>query len=370
MKAVVCHGPGDVRVEDIDDPSPSVGEVKIEVSAVGVCHTDLNFATGAVAVPYPIVLGHEAAGRVLEVGPGVNSVRVGDHVLCSILGPCEQCYQCLRGEPALCERTPMFTGTMLDGTTRLSGRGGPIHTLHYQGSYAERAIVPERFVVPIRDDAPPHVVCGLACGIGTGLGAAMVRARVEPGATAVVVGSGGVGLSTMMGARFCGATTVIAVDVLRHKVDKAIELGVATHGVDALTTNPVATVLELTNGRGADYGFDAVGVGGTLDQVIEATRPGGTCLVIGRALGSVEITIDTRVLLRQRILTGTYGGSIHPRRHLPEFVELCMQGRLNLAGILDAHYSIDDAPQALEDLDKGRVTRGVIVMEQRSTSLG
>jgi Zn-dependent alcohol dehydrogenase len=363
VKAVVCHGPGDVRVEEIDDPVPLAGEVKIAVAAVGVCHTDLSFTTGALAVPYPIVLGHEAAGRVTAVGPGVTAVAVGDHVVCSIIGPCEHCFQCLHDEPALCENTPLFTGTMLDGTTRLSQGGRPLHTLHYQGSFAEHAVVPERFVTPIRRDAPLDVVCGLSCGFSTGLGAALVRGRVTPGSSVVVVGAGGVGLATMTGARFLGATTVVAVDVVGRKVDKALSLGVATHGVDASSADPVAAVLELTGGRGADYGFDAVGVPGTLDQVVAATRPGATCVVIGRSLGVVQITLDTTALLRQRTLTGTFGGSIHPRRHIPEFVELCLQGRLDLAGILDARYTLDEAPQALDDLHHGRVTRGVILVD-------
>jgi Zn-dependent alcohol dehydrogenase len=363
VRAVVCFGPGDVRVEDIDDPSPQSGEVKVEVHAVGVCHTDLNFTTGQVPVPYPIVLGHEAAGVVVETGPDVTGVVVGDHVVCSIIGPCGQCFQCLRDDHALCENAPFFTGTMLDGTTRLSQSGRPIHTLHYQGSYAQFAVVPDRFVVPIRRDAPLELVCGLACGISTGLGAAMVRADVAAGSSVVVVGAGGVGLSTMMGARVRGATTVIAVDVLARKLDKAIELGLATHGVDASTSDPVAAVLALTDGRGADYGFDAVGANGTLEQVVATTRPGGTCVVIGRALGVVEATLNTTVLLRQRVLTGTYGGSIHPRRHVPEFVELQMEGRLDLAGILDTRYSIEEAPQALDDLHHGRITRGVILMK-------
>ncbi|HVM65369.1 MAG TPA: alcohol dehydrogenase catalytic domain-containing protein, partial [Acidimicrobiales bacterium] len=181
MKAAVCYGRGDLRVEEIDDPRPAAGEVKIAVDAVGVCHTDLSFFTGALTIPYPVVLGHEGAGVVTELGPGVTDVAVGDHVVCSIVGPCGTCFYCTRGELALCERSPLFTGTMLDGTTRLSRRGAAIHTLHYQGTYAETAIVPERFVTPVRRDAPLDVVCGLACGISTGLGAAIVRAQVAPG---------------------------------------------------------------------------------------------------------------------------------------------------------------------------------------------
>jgi Zn-dependent alcohol dehydrogenase len=169
----------------------------------------------------------------------------------------------------------------------------------------------------------------------------------------------------MMGARFSGATTVIAVDRIGRKADKAVELGFATHSVDASTTDVVRTVRELTGGRGADYGFDAVGVNGTLDQVVAATAPGATCVVIGRALGTVEITLNTTQLLQQRVVTGTYGGSVHPRRHLPQFVDLCLQGRLNISGILDTRYTLDQAPQALDDLHHGRITRGVIVMGDR-----
>ena len=363
MRAVVCYGPGDVRVEDIDDPKPQSGEVKVEVHAVGVCHTDLNFTTGQVPVPYPIVLGHEAAGVVVETGPDTTGVQVGDHVVCSIIGPCGSCFQCRLNDQALCENAPFFTGTMLDGTTRLSQAGRAIHTLHYQGSYAQFAIVPDRFVVPVRRDAPLELVCGLACGISTGLGAAMVRADVAPGSSVVVVGAGGVGLSTMMGAQVRGAATVIAVDVLARKVDKAVELGLATHGIDATASDPVAAVFALTDNRGADYGFDAAGVNGTLEQVVAATRPGGTCVVIGRALGVVEVTLNTTMLLRQRVITGTYGGSIQPRKHVPEFIELQMQGCIDLGSILDTRYSIEEAPQALDDLHHGRITRGVILMK-------
>ena len=363
MKAVVCRGPGRIAVEEIDEPTPKLGEVKLEIAAVGVCHTDLSFTTGAMPTPFPIVLGHEGAGTVVEVGPGVADLRVGDRVLCSIIGPCETCFQCLRDEPALCERAPLFTGKMLDGTTRLSKQGEPIHTLHFQGSYAEYAVVPERFVTKIRDDAPLATVCGLACGVTTGLGAAIHRARVTPGSSVVVVGSGGVGLSTMMGARFCGATTVVAVDILGRKARAAVEKGYATHAIDSSATDVVKAVQDLTAGRGADFGFAAVGVSGTFEQVVGATRPGATCVVIGRGQGEVVAHLDTRLLLRQRNLTGTYGGSVHPRRHLPEFVDLFMQGRLDLAGILDTRYTLDEAPKALDDLHHGRVTRGVIVLK-------
>jgi len=351
-----------MSVEDIDDPSPRQGEVKLRVVAVGVCHTDLTMYSGAIPPPLPIVLGHEAAGVVAEVGPGVTVLQPGDHAVCSIIGPCHACFQCLDGAWGLCETAPLFTGKMLDGTTRLSQGGSPIHTLHYQGSFAEYAIVPERFLVPVRHDAPLDAVCGLACGVSTGLGAAMVRTPVVPGSSVVVVGAGGVGLSTMMGAKLRGASTIVALDIAPAKLARALELGLATHAVDASTADAVEQVLALTGGRGADHGFDAVGVTGTLDQVIAATRPGATCVVIGRSMGAVEVNLDTRALLRQRTLTGTYGGSILPRRDIPTFVDLFMAGRLDLRGILDRQYSLDELPQALDDLHHGRMTRGVVVM--------
>jgi Zn-dependent alcohol dehydrogenase len=362
MRAVVCHGPGDVRVDDLDEPVPHIGEVKVRIAAVGVCHTDLNFTSGQVPVPYPIVLGHEGAGTVTEVGPGVQGIEPGDHVVCSIIGPCEACFQCLRDRHALCETAPFFTGRMLDGTTRLSAAGRPVHTLHYQGSYAEYAIVPARFVVPVRKDAPLDVVCGLACGISTGLGAAMVRAAVAPGSSAVVIGAGGVGLATMLGARFRGATTIVAVDRVPAKAAHAVELGFATHSVDA-ADDVLGQVRALTGGRGADYAFDAAGVPGTLDLAVGASCSGATIVAIGRALGVVELTVNTTALLQQRVLTGTYGGSIHPRRHIPELVDLHLAGRLPFDRILDARYRLEDAPKALDDLHHGRITRGVIVLD-------
>ena len=284
-------------------------------------------------------------------------------MICSIIGPCEHCFQCLRDDHALCEEAPFFTGTMLDGTTRLSQGDSrstrcttraptPSTRSCPNASWCRCATTPRStWCADWRAAWPPDSV------------RRWCARRSRPGSSVVVVGAGGVGLATMMGARFRGATTVVAVDRLAAKVEKALELGLATHGVDASTADPVAAVLELTAGRGADYGFDAAGVPGTLDQVLAATRPGATCVVIGRALGAVTITIDTTALLRQRVLTGTYGGSIHPRRHLPELVDLFMAGRLDLGAILDRRYTLDEAPQALDDLHHGRVTRGVIVVD-------
>jgi Zn-dependent alcohol dehydrogenase len=353
---------GEIEVEDIDEPSPRSGEVKIEIAAVGVCHTDLSMLQGHLPAPLPIVLGHEGAGVVVEVGPDVHDLEVGDHVVCSIIAFCGQCWYCTRGEFPMCTETRFFTGTMLDGTTRLSKDGAPINTLHFQGSFAEYAIVPERFAVKVRPDAPLDKICGFACGVSTGLGAAMVRARVTPGSSVLVVGAGGVGTSAMMGARVMGATTIVAADVAQAKLDNALANGFATHVVNPSTGDLLATVRDLTDGRGVDYAFDAVGVNGTLEAAVDATRQGGTCVVIGRGDASMAATISTSQFLRHKTVTGTFGGSITPKRHIPEFVDLYMQGRLDLDRLLDARYSLDQIGTALDDLHHGRMTRGVVVL--------
>ena len=360
MKAAVLREIGRVEVEEIDDPTPRAGEVKLRMVAAGVCGTELSLLHGHLAFPLPIVLGHEGAGIVVETGPGVHELAVGDRVVCTIVPSCGRCAMCEIGETALCSETVIGSGRMLDGTTRLSKRGEPIHSLSYQSSFAEFAVVPERVAVRVRADAPLERLCGLACGVSTGLGAALLRADVKQGESALVIGAGGVGLSTLMGARLRGAALRIAVDVLPGKLEKALATGLATHAIDS-SREPVApAVRALTQGRGADHAFDAVGAPGTLEVALEATRPGGTCVVIGHARGVVLATIDTTRLLRQRWLTGTFGGSIVAKRDIPYFVDLYMNGELDLDALFDAEYPLDDVAKALGDLEAGRVTRPVL----------
>ena len=360
MKAAVCRGSGEIRIEELDDPLPGAGEVKLRMVATGVCRTDLSVLQGHLRFPLPIVLGHEGAGIVEAVGSGVSGLAVGDPVICTIVPSCERCYACLHDEPALCAETAVGTGKMMDGTTRLSKRGEAIHSLSYQASFAEYAVVPERCAIRVRADAPLEKLCGLACGVSTGLGAALLRAEVEAGSSVVVIGTGGVGLSVLMGARLRGAAQLIAADVSAWKLAKARELGLATHAIDVSREPLVERVRALTGGRGADYAFDAVGAPGTLEQAVEAIRAGGVAVVIGHAAGAVAATIDTTRFLRQKWVTGTFGGSIHAKRHIPEFVDLYLAGRLDLDALMDRVYRLDELPAAFADLDAGRITRGVV----------
>jgi Zn-dependent alcohol dehydrogenase len=360
MRAAVCRDIGRIEVEEIDEPTPCEGEVKLRMVATGVCRTDLSILQGHLPSPRPIVLGHEGAGVVCEVGPGVRGLAVGDPVLCTIVPSCGRCFYCARGEDPLCEEITVYTGLMLDGTTRLSRGGEPIHSLSYQASFAERAVIPERCAVKVRSDAPLERLVGLACGVSTGLGAAMLRAPVEPGESVLVIGAGGVGLSALLGARLRGAGRLIAADVEPRKLARARELGLAEHTIDARSEPVAARVRELCSGRGADRAYDAVGAPGTLETALEALRPGGTAVAIGLSESSLTATFPIRSFLRQRWLTGTFGGSIAPRRDIPTFVDLHVSGRFDLGALMDREYELDDIARAFDDLEHGRVTRGVI----------
>ena len=360
MKAAVCRAVGQVSVEEIDEPRPQAGEVGLEMVATGVCGTDLSIFRGHLPSPFPIVLGHEGVGIVRELGPDVRSLAVGDHVVCTIIPSCGRCFYCARGEDPLCEEITVYTGKMLDGTTRLSSRGEPIHSLSYQASFAERAIVPERVAIRVPREAPLERLVGLACGVSTGLGAALLRTPVEPGQSVLVVGAGGVGLSVLMGARLRGAGCRIAADVVPARLERAKALGLAEHAIDARHEPLAERVRALTGGRGADRAFDAEGAPGTLEAAVDATRPGGSVVAIGLADAKMTATLPTRALLRQRWVTGTFGGSIAPRRDIPVFVDLYLAGRLDLEALLDATYRLDELPRAFDDLAHGRVTRGAL----------
>jgi S-(hydroxymethyl)glutathione dehydrogenase/alcohol dehydrogenase len=360
VKAAVCRAIGQVSVEEIDEPHPEPGEVGLEMVATGVCGTDLSIFRGHLPSPFPIVLGHEGVGIVREVGPEVRGLAVGDHVVCTIIPSCGRCFYCVRGEDPLCEEITVYSGRMLDGTTRLASRGEPIHSLSYQASFAERAIVPERVAIRVPAEAPLERLVGLACGVSTGLGAALLRAPVEPGSSVLVVGAGGVGLSVLMGARLRGAGCLIAADVVPARLERARALGLAEHTIDARHEPLAERVRAITGGRGADRAFDAAGAQGTLEAAVEATRPGGSVVAIGLADVKMTATFPTRALLRQRWVTGTFGGSIAPRRDIPAFVDLYLAGRLDLESLLDATYRLEELPRAFDDLAHGRVTRGAI----------
>jgi Zn-dependent alcohol dehydrogenase len=362
MRAAVSREPYQIAIEELDDPTPLTGEVKIKLQVTGICGSDLSLFKGKLKIPRPVVLGHEGTGTVVEVGPGVKSLKVGDRVVCTIIGSCGHCFQCKRGEYALCENAPMFSGGMLDGTTRLTKGAEKIHQISYQGSFAEYSIVPEICAIKVGEKTKLEDVVGLACGASTGLGAAMVRVPVEKGSNVVVYGAGGVGLSVMIGAKANKAGKIIAVDINPAKLENAKTLGLATHTVLA-GGNTKAFVFAETENRGADYAFDAVGLSSTTEEAMTVIRAGGEVVVIGHAEGKIEATIDTVHFLRQKKLTGTFGGSIDPHVHIPRFIEMHETGKIDLSCLMDRRYALEELPQAFDDLAAGRITRGCVVFE-------
>lgn len=361
MKAAVVSESYELVIEDLDVPEPGPGEVLVRMVATGVCHTDLSVLQGNLPVPLPIVLGHEGAGVVERVGPGVDSPKVGDHVVCSIVVSCGRCYQCAIGNLALCEvgTQVAFGGTMLDGTTRLRGNGQDYNHFFCQSSFAEYAVLPAQTAIPVRKDAPLEVLSLLGCGAMTGMGAVARRAQVRPGASVLVIGCGGVGLATIMAAKAVGAATIVAVDVRDEALARAKDLG-ATHVVNSTSADITASVLAATV-RGADYGFDACGTDETLGAAFAAVRPGGEVVAIGLTNIANTVTIDMFSLLLQKRLTGTYAGSVIPSVDIPAAVDLFMNGQLPLDRLVSQQYKLDALGQAFDDMQAGLIGRGVIV---------
>jgi Zn-dependent alcohol dehydrogenase len=348
VRAAVLREIGSVAIEDIDRPVPKPGEVLVKLAATGICHTDKTMVNGGIPAALPLVLGHEGAGVVEEVGPGVDSVRVGDHVVLSIVVSCGNCYQCALGNLSICEVGSVMSpgGLMLDGTTRLSKGDEELYSLLCQSSLAEYAVVSAQSAVPIRRDVPLTVASLLACGAGTGYGAAVRRAQVSVGASVVVVGCGGVGLAAIMGARVRGATTIIAVDPNPVARELAEKVG-ATHSLDPTRDRVLREVNAVTE-RGADYAFDAVGRKGTVELAFQCVRPGGEVVAIGIDDATNEVEVDLYSLLMQKRLTGTFAGSLIPRIDIPAALDLYADGRLPLDVLVSETYGIEDVPRLLD----------------------
>lgn len=364
-KAVVCRGiDRPTVVEEITVEGPRRGEVTIRVAACGVCHSDLSATDGTIAFPPPLVLGHEGAGVVVEVGEGVVDLAVGDHVLSSFVSMCGKCRWCTAGRPALCDQGARTLATLPDGTVRTrDAQGAPIGVFSGCGTMAEYATLHVDSVVKIDPDVPLDRAALVGCGVTTGFGAAANTARVHPGAVTVVFGAGGVGLNAIPGCAVCGAATSVAVDTNDETLRLAREFG-ATHVVNAATEENVVRTLRKLTGGGADYAFECVGRGDVLAQAYGALAKGGTAVMVGVASGKDTTTVRTATLtFEEKTLTGSYFGSARPRTDFPRILSLYRAGRLKLDELITRTYSIDEAPAAFDDLRAGRNARGVIVFD-------
>ncbi len=364
VRAAVLPGPGaPVEMADVELSAPRTGEVEVRIAAAGVCGSDLHVVRGEWDVPMPVVLGHEGAGVVTRVGPGVDRLGEGDHVVLSWVPQCGRCRQCTNGRPWQCELVATVVapgGVLFDGTSRWSRDGEPLH--HYLGvsSFAERVVVPESGAVRIRDDAPLDVVALVGCAVATGVGAVRNTAQVPAGATVAVIGCGGVGLSCVQGARLAGAARIVACDVNPDKLDVARRLG-ATDTVDARAGDPVA-VLRETVPEGLDYVFDAIGKIETTEQAIGALGLGGAAVVVGLPPTGMTARFDPLALAEanQRILGSNYG-SVDPQRDIPQLVDSYMAGELDLDRLVSSRRPLDEAAQALDDLAAGTALRTILI---------
>jgi S-(hydroxymethyl)glutathione dehydrogenase/alcohol dehydrogenase len=327
-----------------------------------VCGSDIKALDGkspVVRTP-PFVLGHESAGVVADIGPGVTAVKPGDHVVVAMNGPCGRCRNCVRGRPYLCAakaRMSAVMGLMADGTTRLSVDGAPARPMIGIGSFAEYVVVDQAMCVRVAPDAPLDLLALTACGVVTGVGAVLNTARVEPGSTVLVVGCGGVGLNVVQGAVIAGATTIIAADVLESKLELARRFG-ATHTI--LADDLPKQVGAIVRG-GVDYAFDVTGNAGVLVSAFAATQMGGTTVMVGSPPADATIEIPPQTLFASRRLLGTQGGDATPARDLPMLADLYRNGRLNLADLVSERVPIDKVNEAIAHVRAGAVARSVII---------
>ncbi|OYV30120.1 MAG: alcohol dehydrogenase [Thiomonas sp. 20-64-9] len=364
-RAVVCRGPDrPFEVETIHVEPPRRNEVTIRLAACGVCHSDLSATNGTIPMPPPLVLGHEGAGVVVEIGEGVTELAVGDSVVTSFVSMCGHCRYCQTGRPQLCDQAARTLTTLPDGSVRsFDTDNQPLSVFSGCGVMAEFATLHVDNVVKIDAAMPLEPACLIACGVMTGVGAAFNTARVEAGSSVVVFGCGGVGLNAIQGSSIAGAASIIAVDTMAHKLEFARLFG-ATHTIDASTDSNVVKIIKKLTGGGVDYAFECVGLGVLVAQAYASLRKGGTAVVVGVAAQADTTSVRTASLtFEEKTLTGSMYGSARPRQDFPRLIALYRSGRLKLDELITQRYTIEQAAQAFADLQAGHNARGVIVFD-------
>jgi S-(hydroxymethyl)glutathione dehydrogenase/alcohol dehydrogenase len=360
MKAAVCYTFGQpLVVEEIEIDLPQREEVKVRLAATAICHSDVHLIRGEWGGDVPVVAGHEAAGVVESVGDNVILAQPGDRVVVSLLRSCGRCFYCANGAAHMCEGT-----FALAHESRLRNQQGvPIHHGINTAAFAEYAIVHQSQLVRIPDELPLDRAALLACGVITGTGAVINTARVRPGQSVVVIGTGGVGLNAIQGAVLVGAHPIIAIDRLNPKLTSARAFG-ATHTVNAAEQELATIVRALTSDRGADFAFVTVGSPAAVAQALGIIRPGGTVVIVGipEAGTTIPLLIDNTVFDEQRVI-GSRMGSTQLSLDVPRLVELYQHGRLKLDELITARYPLEQINEAINAMETGEVLRNVIVFD-------
>jgi len=348
-----------MEIEEIQISKPGPREVLVRTLAAGICHSDMHFWNGTYPGAVPMVLGHESAGVVEQVGSDVHYVKPGDHVITCLSVFCGHCEKCLTGHMSLCQEPE--TNRSSEDEPRLSHNAQKVQQFAQLGSFAEQMLVHEHALVKIREDMPMDRAALIGCGVTTGVGAVIHTAGVEPGATVAVIGCGGIGLSAINGAAIAGAARIIAVDMVPSKLELARKFG-ATDVVDASSGDAVAQVHELTGG-GVHYAFEAIGLKVTAEQAFQMLRNGGTATVIGMIPPGDMVSLHGPDFLFEKKIQGSMMGSNRFRVDMPRFVEFYLQGRLHLDDLVSNRIKLADINEGMAALETGEVARSVIIFD-------
>jgi len=365
-KAAVAHKAGaPLTIETVEVEGPKAGEVLVEIKATGICHTDEFTLSGADPEGlFPAIMGHEGAGVVVDVGPGVTTLKKGDHVIPLYVPECRQCEYCVSEKTNLCQaiRVTQGQGLMPDGSSRFSLGGKKIH--HYMGTstFSNYTVVPEIALAKIREDAPFDKVCTIGCGVTTGIGAVINTAKVEPGANVVVFGLGGIGLNVIQGARLAGADRIVGVDINPARKLLAEKFGM-THFVNPKEAGGdlVAHLVNLTKG-GADYSFECIGSVDVMRQALECCHKGwGVSTIIGVAGAGQEIKTRPFQLVTDRVWQGTAFGGAKGRRDVPKIVDWYMERKINIDDLITHKLKLEEINRGFELMRRGESIRSVVV---------
>lgn len=367
IKAAVAWQPNTpLSIEEIDLERPKSGEVLVKIVATGVCHTDAYTLSGSDPEGlFPVILGHEGGGIVVEVGKGVTTLKEGDHVIPLYTPECRECLFCLSGKTNLCVkiRATQGKGLMPDGTSRFSKNGKPIH--HYMGcsTFAEYTVIPEIALAKINPEAPLDKVCLLGCGVTTGIGAVLNTAKVEKNSTVAVFGLGGIGLSVIQGAKMVGAKRIIAVDINEGKKPMAMKMGATDFINPQSQTKPIQQVIVEMTGWGVDYSFECVGNVELMRSALECVHRGwGQSIIIGVAGSGKEISTRPFQLVTGRVWKGTAFGGVKGRTELPGYVEQYLSGQINIDDMVTFTMPLADINKAFDYMHEGKAIRSVIMM--------
>jgi S-(hydroxymethyl)glutathione dehydrogenase/alcohol dehydrogenase len=348
-----------MEIEEVTVSKPGPREVLIRTKAAGICHSDMHFFNGSYPGKLPMVLGHESAGVVEQVGSDVHYVKPGDHVITCLSVFCGHCDQCLTGHLSLCQEPEMSRGK--EEEPRISHNDQPLTPFAQLGSFAEMMLVHEHALVKVREDMPMDRAALIGCGVTTGIGAVIHTASVEPGSTVAVIGCGGIGLSAINGAALAGASRIIAVDMVASKLELARKFG-ATDLVDASDGEAIENVRELTGG-GVHYSFEAIGLKATAEQAFRMLRPGGTATIIGMIPPGQMVELHGVDFLAEKKIQGSMMGSNRFRVDMPRFVDFYLQGKLHLDDMISNRIALSDINEGMAALETGEIARSVIMFD-------